>query len=160
MVRFKITSIGCTWHESALTQAITPYCALTFINPILCSYAFGDFRKKTPKRTWLCAGISPLLYGLRTWSKRQKTQQVFKVCTRKKSFASGVRVFCEWRRKWRTSTPPWPTLPGPGFKPLGGSISLQFLLETRLQSESFYTLDDLMGFQFQKLWYKLLKIFD
>jgi len=32
--------------------------------------AFGDFREKTPKRTWLCAWISPLLYGLRTWSKR------------------------------------------------------------------------------------------
>jgi len=35
------------------------------------------FEKKTPKRTWLCAGISPLLYGLRTRSKRQKTRQVF-----------------------------------------------------------------------------------
>jgi len=22
--------------------------------------AFGDFRKKTPKRTWLCMGISPV----------------------------------------------------------------------------------------------------
>jgi len=37
----------------------------------------GIFWKKTPKRTWLCAGISPLLYGLRTWSKPQKTRQVF-----------------------------------------------------------------------------------
>jgi len=34
--------------------------------------AFRDFSKKTPKSTWLCAGISPLLYRLRTWSKRQK----------------------------------------------------------------------------------------
>jgi len=25
------------------------------------------FRKKTPDRTWLCAGISPLLYRSRTW---------------------------------------------------------------------------------------------
>jgi len=39
--------------------------------------AFEDFRKKTPKRTWLCAWISLLLYGLRTWSKHQKTRQVF-----------------------------------------------------------------------------------
>jgi len=39
--------------------------------------AFGDFRKKTPKHMWLCAGISPLLFGLRTWSKHQKTRQVF-----------------------------------------------------------------------------------
>jgi len=28
---------------------------------------FGDFRKKkTPKRTWLCAGISPVWYALQT----------------------------------------------------------------------------------------------
>jgi len=30
-------------------------------------------------------------------------------------------------------------LPGPGRQPLGGSISLKFLLETRLQSQSFDT---------------------
>ena len=47
--------------------------------------------------------------------------------------------------------PPWPTLPGPGRQPLGGSISLKFLLATRLQSESFDTLDDLLGFRVQKL---------
>ena len=29
--------------------------------------AFGDFRKKTPKRTWLCVGISPVRYALQTW---------------------------------------------------------------------------------------------
>ena len=37
------------------------------------------------------------------------------------------------------------------WAPLGGSISLKFLLETRLQSESFDTLDDLLGFRVQKL---------
>ena len=45
--------------------------------------------------------------------------------------------------------PPWPTLPGPGCQPLGGSILLKFLLETRLQSKSFDTLDDLLGFRVQ-----------
>jgi len=74
------------------------------------------------------------------------------VCTWKKFFVWGLRVFCEWRHKWRTFRPPWPTLPGPGRQALGGSISLKFLLETRLQSESFGTLDDLLGFQVQKLW--------
>jgi len=74
------------------------------------------------------------------------------VCTRKKIFAWGLRVFCEWRHKWRTFRPPRPTLPGPGRQPLGGSISLKFLLETRLQSVSFDSLDDLLGFQVQKLW--------
>jgi len=78
----------------------------------------------------------------------------------KNLFAWGMRVFCEWRHKWRTFRPPWPTLPGPGRQLLGGSISLKFLLETRLQSESSDTLDDLLGFRVQKLWYKLLKIFD
>jgi len=38
-----------------------------------------------------------------------------------------------------------------GRQPLGGSISLKFLLETRLQSEFFDTLDDLLGFRVQKL---------
>jgi len=37
--------------------------------------------------------------------------------------------------------PPWPTFPGSGPKPLDGSILLKFLLETRLQSDSFGTLD-------------------
>jgi len=39
---------------------------------------FGHFRKKTlPNRTWLCASTSQLLFGLRTWSKHQKTRQVY-----------------------------------------------------------------------------------
>jgi len=42
----------------------------------------------------------------------------------------------------------WPTLPGPGRQPLVGSISLKLSLETRLQSESFDTLDDLLWFFF------------
>jgi len=42
-------------------------------------------------------------------------------------------------------------LAGPGPKSLDGSISLKFLLETRLQSKSFDTLNDLLRFQVQKL---------
>jgi len=70
----------------------------------------------------------------------------------KKKFLLGVANFIEWRYKWRTFRPPWPTLPGPGRQPLGGSILLKFSLETRLQSESFDTMDDLLGFWVQKLW--------
>ena len=44
----------------------------------------------------------------------------------KKFFLLGGCFFCEWRHKWRTFRPPWPTLPGPGRQPLGGSISLKF----------------------------------
>jgi len=35
----------------------------------------------------------------------------------------------------------------PWLKQLDGSISLKFLLETRLQSAPFDNLDDLLGFQ-------------
>jgi len=69
----------------------------------------------------------------------------------KKNFLVGDMDIWWGRHKWRTFRPPWPTSPGPGPKPLDRSISLKFLLETRLHSESFYTLDDLLGFQVQKL---------
>ena len=52
---------------------------------------------------------------------------------------------------WRTSRLPWPTSPGPRPKLLDDSISLKFLLETGLQTTSFDTLDDLLGFWVQKL---------
>ena len=45
----------------------------------------------------------------------------------------------------------WPTSSSPRPKPLDGSISLKFLLETRLKSKSFDTLDDLLRFQVEKL---------
>ena len=51
--------------------------------------------------------------------------------------------------KWRTFRPLWPTLSGPGRQPLGGSISLKFLLETRLQSESFDIWMTCWGFRFK-----------
>ena len=81
------------------------------------------------------------------------------VCTQKKFLVEGA-VFCEWRCKWMTYTPPWPTSPGPGPKPLDGSISLKFSLETRLLSESFDTSNDLLGFQVEKLPPKVIKISD
>ena len=81
-------------------------------------------------------------------------------CTQKKFFAWGLQIFCEWRHKLRTFRPPWPTSPGPGCKPLDSRISLKFLLQTRLQSESFDTLDDLLGVWVQKLWSKVIKILD
>ena len=119
---------------------------------------FGDFQEKIRLNArgfaweFLWSGI---LYKPGKSHKRcSKSSSVHS----KKFFAWGVRVVCEWCHKWRTFRPPWPTLPGPGGQPLGGSISLKFLLETRLQSESFDTLDDLLGFQVQKLWCKLVKI--
>jgi len=78
---------------------------------------FKDFHKKTPKFTCLCTGISPLLFGLRTWSKCQKNAASLLVCTQnKKIFCLGGGFFCEWRHKWRTFRPPWPILPGPSYQ--------------------------------------------
>jgi len=65
--------------------------------------------------------------------------------------------FCEWGHMWmtfRATTPAF--LP----KSLDGNISLCFLLEATLQSKSFDTIDHLLGFWVQKLWYKAIKIFD
>jgi len=78
----------------------------------------------------------------------------------KKILAWGMWIFCEFCHKLRTFRPPWPTSPGPGHQPLDGSISLKFFCKTRLQAKSFDTLDDLLGFQVQKLWPKVIKMFD
>jgi len=50
---------------------------------------------------------------------------------------------------WRTFRPTWSTSPGPGLKLLHGSIPMKVLWETSLQSESFDTLVDLLGFRVQ-----------
>ena len=122
---------------------------------------FSDFRKK---KRLNARGVMPgfLWSGMlnRPGKSLKRCGKSSSPHSKKKFFAWGVQVFCEWRHNWKTSWPPWPTLPGPGRQPLGGSISLKFALETRLQSESFDTLDDLMGFQVQNMWCKLLKIFD
>ena len=68
------------------------------------------------------------------------------VCTRKKFFAWGSGFFVS-----DVISGGLLGHPGPGRQPLVGSISLKFSLETRLQSESFDTLDDLLGFRVQKL---------
>jgi len=64
------------WHikhmalSPTLQQKCIPtHCLLTLWRPT----AFGDFRKRKSKRMWLCTGIPPFLFGLRTWLKRQKT---------------------------------------------------------------------------------------
>ena len=125
-----------------------------------CPASFGNFgEKKRPNArgfAWEYPRSCSVYGPIRSVKRRGKSSSLHS----KKIFLLGVVGFCEWRHKWRTSRPPWPTLPGPGRQPLGGSISLKFLLETRLQSESFDTLDDLLGFWVQNLWCKLVKIFD
>ena len=83
-----------------------------------------------------------------------KTRQVFESALKKigvlgffiSDIISGV---CFW--------PFWLKLPGPGPKLLDGSISLKFLLETRLESKSFEPLIGFLRFQVQTLWHKTNK---
>jgi len=116
-----------------------------------CQAAFGNFRKKHRNA---CGFAQEFLRSGKCYRPGQSVKRRGKSSSlhSKKNFWLGVWIFCEWCHKWRTLRPPWPILPGPGSKPLDGSISLKFLLETRLQSESFDTLDDLLGFKVQKLW--------
>jgi len=115
--------------------------------------AFGDFWKKRRLNArgfaWEFLWSGMLYKPSKSLKIRGKSSSLH---SKKKFFAWGLRVFCEWRHKRRTFRPPWPTLPGPGRQTLGGSIFLKILLETRLQSESFDTLDDLLRFRVQKLW--------
>jgi len=55
-------------------------------NTLASGWYWGFSQKKPPKHTWLCTGISPLLFGLWTWSKCQKTQQVFQFALKKYLF--------------------------------------------------------------------------
>ena len=75
---------------------------------------------------------------LESCSNPQKTLQV---CNEKHFF--GFCIFCERHHLWSSFRPFWPFSSGLRPKLLDGSISLKFLLETRLKSESFDTLDDL-----------------
>jgi len=139
------------------------YCSVLWaitanINSLAPSCFWGFSEKNAQTHIALRGNISALVW-VTDLVEASKDAASLLVCTWKKFFAWGLWVFCEWRHKWRTFRPPWPILPGPGCKPLG-SISLKFLLETGLQSESFDTLDDLLGFRVQKLWCKLVKIFD
>jgi len=80
-------------------------------------------------------------------------------CTHK-VFCWGLWIFCEWCHKWSSFGVILAHVAWPRAQLLGQSVSMKFSLETRLESESFSTLDDLLGFWVQQLWCKLVKIFD
>jgi len=107
----------------------------------------------------LGAGTTWAPNALERCSNPWKAWQVFRCAIKKTFFNYGFRLF-EWCHNWSTYRPLWLTSSGPGSKPLDGSISHKFLLGTSLKSESFDTLDDLLGFQVQKLWSKINKIVD
>ena len=74
--RHKWSSFGPFWSISS-GHRHKPRDGSFSLNTLALGCFWGFSKKKTPKRAWLFAGISPLLYGLRTWSKRQKMRQVF-----------------------------------------------------------------------------------
>ena len=80
------------------------------------------------------------------------------VCTRQKIFCWGLRIFCEWRHKWSSFGAILAHVAWPRAQPWGQSISLKFLLKTRLESESFEALIDFLAFLVQKLWSKINKL--
>jgi len=114
----------------------------------------GRIRRFSRQKKRIACGFAHAYFRRR---KRWRVVQRLKRCGKshsmhlKKIFGWELQIFCEWCHNWRTSRPPRPTSPVPGLKLLDGSISLKFSLETRLQSESFDTLDDLLGFRVQKL---------
>ena len=161
---------SCTWGKTSQNQLLLRLWVFQYIwnkiiskNNILTLWHPTAFRDFHEKYTETHVALRGTLFGLVSTTnlvKSSKGVESLVACARKKFFGWGVWIFCEWCHKWRTFRPPWPTLPGPGLKPLDGSISSKFLLETRLQSESFDILDDLLGFRVQKLWSKVTKIFD
>jgi len=80
------------------------------------------------------------------------------LCTQQKFFGWGVRIFCEWCHKWSSFGIILPHVAWPRAQPLGQSVSLQFSLETRFESESFKPLIDFLVFLGQKLWSKINKL--
>jgi len=134
--------------------------SLNCFNTLASGRNWGFLREKKHRNT---RGFAwEFLWSGKRYQPSEKLKRHGKSCSlhSKKIFWLGLRIFCEWRYKWRTFRPPWPTSSGPGLKPLDGTISLKFLLETRLQYESFDNLDDLLRFQVQKLWSKIIKLFD
>ena len=126
-------------HEQILLTPLRPF-------------GFWDFRKKKHMESLVFTQEylrSCWAYGPgRSVKKRSMSSSLHS----KNNFLPRGWFFYEWRHKWRTFRPLWPNLPGPVRQPLGGSVSLKFLLETRLQSESFDNLRDLLEFRIQKLW--------
>jgi len=78
---------------------------------------FGDFCKKTAVFGCLTNVLASPPIALESCSMAQRIGQSSRLHS-KKNFAWGVQVFCEWRHKWRTFRPLWPTLPGPERQPL------------------------------------------
>jgi len=137
------------WKQKDQISSSMPYVFLAFPTTTrFHTFHSGRLRLK-------CSSLHVYLHGnisadncVRELFKPSKDSTSLCICNEKKM----VLGFFEWRRKWSCFRP---TSSGPRPKPLDGSISFKFLLETKLKSESFDILINLLGFLVQKLWYKI-----
>jgi len=140
MASFMHVSYTLVFHQSKCISAMRRNCCHVYT----LMFFHGIFvPKQTGSHVALCER-SPGATSSRELFKGSKDSASILSLDSKEIFWLGVRISCECRHKWTTFRPPWPTSPGPGPKLLDGSISLKFLLETRLQSKPF---DDPLGFR-------------
>ena len=107
-------------------------CAIKRILSITAMYVSSFMYLHIPCYCDACLNSSALLAGLKTL-----LNTIFRIC----SFGV-ILSHVAWRRA----------------QPLGPSVSLKFLLETRLESESFEPLIDFLAFLGQKFWSKINKL--
>jgi len=88
-----------------------------FVLDTFASRLIQAFRMKIESHVVLHGNFSGLVSAT-DLVKSSKDSASLVVCTRKKFFGLGMWICCEWRHKWRTFSPPWPTSPGPGPKSL------------------------------------------
>jgi len=129
----ELTAIVTTTYLQfvSLQSPYSSLCMILFTCSVMCSVAFhfgvrpllGIFEKNTKTHVALRGNFSCSVSATDLVEASKDVASLL-ICTRKKFFAWGVRIFCEWRHKWRSFRPRWPTFPGPASQPFGGSISL------------------------------------
>ena len=141
-----IYSVAVGQTPNLLLKRLEPVCKYTVLwNHALTPWrlgGFGNFCKKNSS-FWLpyqCPSSSADC--ARELFNGSKGSANLVDCTRKKKFAWGVRVFCDWCHKWSSFRVILAHVAWPRTQPLGLSVSLKFSLETRLEFESFEPLTD------------------
>jgi len=104
-----------------------------------CPATFGDFRTRTSGSHAVLRACNSGAKSGRELFKCSKDAESLLLCTRKKFLVGGCSFVVSDVVSGRLLGRLGPLLPSLGPKLLGGSISLKYLLETWLQSESFDT---------------------
>jgi len=101
-------------HKILITNAFFQIC-LGLLHFLWCLAKKRDFQKKHQNA---CGFAWEFLRSCKCYEPDRSLKRCGKLALEKKFFGWGVWIFCEWRQKWRTFRPPWPTLPGPGCQPV------------------------------------------